>query len=90
MNELPFVTSETDLAVYLILLGFDKPRIQYEPRQNGRKRGIFIFSRIHPTNPDYDIDDFKNKYESGQAIMNISDFKEEKTLLMDRLMQEKP
>ena len=43
MNQIPFATSETDLAVYLIQSGFNLLGIQYEPRSNGRKRGIFIF-----------------------------------------------
>lgn len=84
MTEIPFVTSETDLAVYLILSGINLLEIQYEPRQNGKKRGIFVF--------EYDpkIEECRHLYESGQASINMADFKQTKSKLFDRLMQELP
>jgi len=82
--QIPFVTSETDLAVYLILSGINLLEIQYEPRSNGRKRGIFVFQA------DNKIPDFKNLYESGQASINMADWKKTKSDLLDRLMKELP
>lgn len=86
MNEVPFVTSETDLAVYLIQSGCNLIEIQYEPRSNlnGRKRGIFIFSA------NKNLPDLKNLFESGQASINLADFKNTKSKLLDRVMQELP
>ena len=84
MNEIPLVTSETDLAVYFILSGLTLMEIQYEPRSNGRKRGIFIFK------PDPRTQDLKNLFDSGQASINFADFKQTKSDLMDRLMKELP
>ena len=84
MNEIPLVTSETDLAVFLILSGLTLLEIQYEPRSNGRKRGIFVFQ------PDPRLLDLKNLFESGQASINYADFKQKKSDLMDRLMKELP
>ena len=87
MSEIPFVTSETDLAVYLVQSGFTLLGIQYEPRSNGKKRGIFIFS----SNPK--IEDYKNLFTSRQASINISDleeFRKIKSGLLDRVMQELP
>jgi len=83
-TQIPFVTSETDLAVYLILSGLNLLEIQYEPRSNGRKRGIFVFQA------DNKIPDFKNLYESGQASINMADWKKTKSDLLDRLMKELP
>ena len=83
-TQIQFVTSETDLAVYLILSGLNLLEIQYEPRSNGRKRGIFVFQ------PDPRLQDLKNLFESGQASINYSDFKQKKSDLMDRLMKELP
>ena len=87
MNQIPFATSETDLAVYLIQSGFNLLGIQYEPRSNGRKRGIFIFEG-HPK-----IDEYKGLFESGQAVINLADLdkrNEIKSSLLDRIMQELP
>ena len=83
-TQIPFVTSETDLAVYLILSGLNLLEIQYEPRSNGRKRGIFVFQA------DNKIPDFKNLYESEQASINMADWKKTKSDLLDRLMKELP
>jgi hypothetical protein len=85
-TQIPFVTSETDLAVYLILSGINLLEIQYEPRStsNGRKRGIFVFQANDK------IPDFKNLYESGQASINMADWKKTKSDLLDRLMKELP
>ena len=87
MNEIPFATSETDLAVYLIKSGFILLGIQYEPRYNGRQRGIFIFQA------DSKIVDAKELFESGQAQINLSEIdalKEIKSGLLDRLMRGLP
>jgi hypothetical protein len=83
-TQIPFVTSETDLAVYLILSGLNLLEIQYEPRSNGRKRGIFVFQGNDK------ISDLKNLYESGQAFINMADWKTTKSALLDRLMKELP
>ena len=83
-TQIPFVTSETDLAVYLILSGLNLLEIQYEPRSNGRKRGIFVFQGNDK------ISDLKNLYESGQASINMADWKITKSALLDRLMKELP
>ena len=91
MNETPFVTTATDLAVYLVLSGFNLIEIQYdEPLLNGKRRGIFIFSTRHPDKPDSYIEDFKNKFANHQAPVDPTDFKETKVKLMDRLMKELP
>ena len=84
MNEIPFITSETDLAVYLIQSGFTLLGIQYEPRSNGKQRGFFIF------NGDEKIEEFKNLFESGQASINLANFKETKSNLLDRIMRGLP
>lgn len=84
MNEIPFITSETDLAVYLIQSGFTLLGIQYEPRSNGKKRGFFIFEG------DAKIEEYKNLFESGQASINLADFKETKSSLLDRVMKGLP
>ena len=87
MNEIPFTTSETDFAVYLIQSGFNLLGINYEPRSNGRQRGIFVFS------PDAKIEEYKNLFQSGQAAVNLSDlgkFKEIKSGLLDRIMRGLP
>jgi hypothetical protein len=83
-TQIPFVTSETDLAVYLILSGLNLLEIQYEPRSNGRKRGIFVFQGNEK------IPDLKNLYEAGQASINMADWKTTKSALLDRLMKELP
>lgn len=83
-DELPFVTSETDLAVYLIQSGFDLLKIQYEPRQNGRQRGIFIFEYSDK------IEEYKQLFDSGQASINLNDFKNIKARLLDRIMNGLP
>ena len=83
-TQIPFVTSETDLAVYLILSGLNLLEIQYEPRSNGRKRGIFVFQANDKTL------DLKNLYDSGQASINMVDWKNTKSALLDRLMKELP
>lgn len=84
MSELPVVTSETDLAVYLILSGFNLIEIQYEPRQNGKLRGFFIFERKDG------VDEFINLFSKGQASINIQKFKEKKSELLDRIMNGLP
>ena len=83
-TQIPFVTSETDLAVYLILSGLTLLEIQYEPRSNNRKRGIFVFQASDKTL------DLKNLYDSGQASINMVDWKTTKSALLDRLMKELP
>ena len=83
-TQIPFVTSETDLAVYLILSGLILLEIQYEPRSNNRKRGIFVFQANAKTL------DLKNLYDSGQASINMVDWKNTKSALLDRLMKELP
>ena len=82
--QIPFVTSETDLAVYLILSGLILLEIQYEPRSNNRKRGIFVFQANDKTL------DLNNLYDSGQASINMVDWKNTKSALLDRLMKELP
>ena len=87
MNDIPFATSETDLAVYLIKSGFILLGIQYEPRFNGRQRGIFIFA----ANPK--IPEARELFESGQAQINLVDldaYKEIKSGLLDRVMRGLP
>jgi hypothetical protein len=84
MSEIPFVTSETDLASYLLLSGFKLIVIQYEPRQNGKQRGLFFFEA------DERLDEFKNLFESGQASVNVADFKETKMGLLDRVLKGLP
>ena len=81
MNDIPFVTTETDLAAYLIQSGYKLLVIQYEPRANGRQRGIFVFKA------DDKITDFKNLFESGQASINLADYRTIKNDLLDRVMQ---
>ena len=87
MGELPFTTSETDFAVYLIQSGFTLLGINYEPRSNGRKRGIFIFS------PDSRIEELSQQFLSGKVSVNLNDldsFKIIKSGLLDRIMRGLP
>jgi hypothetical protein len=84
MNDTTFVTSETDFAAYLIVSGMNLIHIQYEPRSNGRKRGLFVFEG------DERIEDFKNQFEAGQISINLQDYKKTRIDLLDRIMQEKP
>lgn len=86
MIEIPFVTTDTSLSAYLILQGFFLLEIQYEPRSNGKQRGIFIFKR----KPDIDIDEYKDLFESGQASINVVDYNRTKQELLDRVMRGLP
>ena len=80
MSQIPFVTSETDLAAYLIISGFELIKIQYEPRSNGRQRGIFIFENSEK------LTDIRNLFDSHQASMNLAEFTKTKNNLLDRVM----
>jgi hypothetical protein len=87
MTELPFTTSETDFAVYLIQSGFILLGINYEPRSNGRQRGIFVFS------PDSHIGEYYTQFKNRQISLNLSDldnFNKIKSDLLDRIMRGLP
>jgi Domain of unknown function (DUF5659) len=87
VTDLPFTTSETDFAVYLIQSGFILLGINYEPRSNGRQRGIFIFSH------DSHIEEYLIRFRNNQVSINLNDlekFKEIKSGLLDRIMQGLP
>jgi hypothetical protein len=84
MNDIPFVTTETSLAAYLIISGFTLLKIQYEPRSNGKQRGIFIFQNAP------DIEGFKDRFENGQPSYNYPKFNEVKSGLLDRIMKGLP
>ena len=86
MIEIPLVTSETNLAVYLIQQGFKLLEIQYEPRSNGnRKRGIFLFSTS-----DKRIYEFRDIFNNGNASINMADFEEIRKELVNRILKEQP
>jgi hypothetical protein len=86
--ELPFTTSETDFAVYLIQSGFTLLGINYEPRANNEKaRGIFVFKR------EPEIEQFRLRFANNQISVNLKDmgeFKKIKSGLLDRIMRELP
>jgi c-di-GMP-related signal transduction protein len=85
MNDIPFITSETELATYLILSGFKLLKIQYEPRTNGgRLRGFYIFQA------DERIEKYKTTFDKDEAVINLTDFKETKASLLDRIMNGLP
>jgi Domain of unknown function (DUF5659) len=87
MTDIPFTTSETDFAVYLILAGFILLGINYEPRSNDRLRGIFVFS------PDSRIKDYYTQFKNRQISLNLSDlenFNKIKSDLLDRIMRGLP
>ena len=87
MPELPITTSETDFAVHLIQSGFTLLGINYEPRSNGRKRGIFVFAY------DSRIKELQTLYENNKITVKLCDmdaFKEIKSGLLDRVMNGRP
>lgn len=87
MVQIPFTTSETDFAVYLIQSGFILLGINYEPRSDGRQRGIFVFS------PDSRIGDYYTKFKNQQISLNLNDlesFNKIKSDLLDRIMRGLP
>ena len=85
MSQVPFITSETNTAVYLILKGYTLLGIQYEPRPNGRKRGFFIFSG------DELIKATADSFEKNESVsVNFVDFENKKSELLDRIRQELP
>ena len=87
MTELPFTTSETDFAVYLIHSGFILLGINYEPRSDGRQRGIFVF------NHDPHIEEYRILFKNNQASVNYNDIdklKKIKSNLLDRIMRGLP
>ena len=84
MAEIPFVTSETDLAAFLVLSGINLIGIQYEPRNSGKMRGLFVFT------PDNKIDDLRELFKSDNLSMNFPKFKQIREDLLDRIMGELP
>lgn len=84
MSQVPFITSNTNTATFLVLQGFNLLGIQYEPRPNGGKRGFFIFS------PDDKIKEFVALFESDQAQVNFTQFENTKSGLLDRIVRELP
>jgi hypothetical protein len=85
MSQIPFITHETNTASYLIIKGYTLLGIQYEPRQNGRKRGYFIFSA------DDHIKDTAELFEKGGDVsINFTKFENKKSELLDRIKQELP
>ena len=85
MSPVPYITSTTNTAAYLILKGYTLLGIQYEPRPNGRKRGYFIFSA------DDHIRETAGSFENGEAVsINFTQFENKKSELLDRIKQELP
>ncbi len=79
MSELPFITPETNTASFLVVKGYKLIGIQYQPRQNGKKRGWFIFE------PSDNIREAADLFEKGEAAFNFADFETEKSRLIDRI-----
>lgn len=84
MSEVPYITSETNTATYLVLQGYNLLGIQYEPRQNGKKRGFFIFE----ASPK--ILDTATSFERGEISVNFVVFENKKSELLDRIMRGLP
>lgn len=84
MIQVPYITSNTNLAAFLVLQGFHLHTIQYEPQTNGKQRGFYIFE------PSDELTDAAHLFESGQASVNLADFEKTKTSLLDRVMQGRP
>lgn len=83
MSQVPFITPETNTAAYLILKGYTLLGIQYEPRQNGKKRGFFIFEASDS------IKDIALAFEKGESVsINFVEFENKKSELLDRIREE--
>lgn len=80
MPQVPFITSETNVASYLVLKGYKLLGIQYEPRQNGKRRGFFIFEASDK------IDEDVKTFESGDVTVNFTEYENIKSGLLDRIM----
>ena len=83
MSQVPFITSESNTAAYLIIKGYTLLGIQYEPRQNGKKRGFFIFEGSNG------IKDSAAAFEKGTSVsINFVEFENKKSELLDRIRLE--
>lgn len=84
MSNIPYITSETMTAAYLVVKGYNLLGIQYEPRQNGKKRGFFIFEASKS------IRDEVLKFESGNVTMNFVNYENARSELIDRVTKGLP
>lgn len=84
MSQIPYLTSDTKTAAYLVLKGFNLLGIQYEPRQNGKKRGFFIFEG------NGEIQQEVNQFESGDVSLNFTEYQNTLSELIDRVVRELP
>lgn len=80
-----FITTETRLAIYLIQQGFKLNQIQYEHKQNGNYRAMFVFN-AH----DYEVKPSVETYNNRQAIINIDDYEDIRNNLLDRIKRRLP
>jgi hypothetical protein len=84
VNHNHFLTPDTQLAAYLVSENFPLLGIQYEPRFNGKQRGIFIF------NESPSLTDRVNAFNSGKATINLALYEHAKASLLDRVVRGLP
>ncbi len=85
VEEREFLTTETPLAAYLILEGFNLLHIDYDaPRANGKQKATFVFK----DSPE--LQNLVNIYSRGDATANIARFEHAKSSLIDRIMRGLP
>jgi hypothetical protein len=80
-----YETKETPKAIFLIQEGFDLLKIRYELKNNGKKRGIFVFNH-HPN----EVKQSEMIYERGDANINLLRYEHIRESILDRLKKELP
>ena len=76
----PYTTNHTSLAAYLILSGYSLLEITYQPKNNGRLQGTFVFEDTDELHKDV------TRFETSQATINLAAFEKMKSSLVDKVM----
>lgn len=79
-----FLTPDTQLAAFLISENFPLLEISYEPRYNGKQRGIFVFAESPR------LTEKVNQFNSGTALINLALYEHAKSSLLDRVVRGLP
>lgn len=77
-----FRTADTSKAAYLISDGFPDCHIEYELKNNGKHRGVFVFKE---SADDPLILAAENKFDMGNAYPNILIYEKIRDNLIDRI-----
>jgi hypothetical protein len=79
-----FLTTDTPLAAYLVQSGFQLLPIRYEQKPNGKRQATFSFT----SSPE--LASHIDKYNRGEAVVNVALYEHTKSSLIDRLMRGLP